>query len=73
VFFTHFYNHARRLRLKIKKLLYLGLSGSSNGFLKPLLDTGGDFNSETAAQRFQKWNGRYETVSEVKRLQIYSG
>jgi hypothetical protein len=31
------------------------------------------FTSETAARRFQKGNGRYETVSEVKRLQIYNG
>jgi hypothetical protein len=38
-----------------------------------LLDPGGGFTSETAARRFQKRNGRYETVSEVKRLQIYSG
>ena len=33
----------------------------------------GGFTSETAARRFKKWNGRYETVSEVKRLQIYNG
>jgi hypothetical protein len=30
VFYTYFYNHARRLRLE--KLLYLELSRSSNGF-----------------------------------------
>jgi hypothetical protein len=40
-------------------------------FFKPLLDPGDRFTSETAARRFQKQNGRYETVSEVKRLQIY--
>jgi hypothetical protein len=42
---------------------------------KPLLDTGGGFTSETetAARRLQKWNFRYVTVSEVKRLQIYNG
>jgi hypothetical protein len=34
-------------------------------------DAGGRFASETAARRFQKQNGRYETVSEVKRLKIY--
>jgi hypothetical protein len=38
-----------------------------------LPDPGGRFASETVAWRFQKWNGRYETVSEVKRLQIYTG
>jgi hypothetical protein len=42
-----------------------------------ILDQGSGFASETetktAARRFQKRNGRYETVSEVKRLQIYSG
>ena len=37
-----------------------------------LLDPGGGFTSETAARRFQKRNGRYETVPEVKRLQIYN-
>jgi hypothetical protein len=44
-------------------------------YFKPFLDPGpGDrFASETAARRFQKRNGRYETVSEVKRLQIYNG
>jgi hypothetical protein len=52
VFYAYFYNHARRLRLE--KLLYLGLSRSSNGFLKPLLDPGGGFTSESAAQRFHK-------------------
>jgi hypothetical protein len=30
VFYTYFYNHARRLRLE--KLLYIGLSRSPNGF-----------------------------------------
>ena len=52
VFYTYFYNHARRLRLE--KLLCLGLSRSSNGFFKPLLDPGGGFTSETAARWFQK-------------------
>ena len=50
VFYTYFYNHAHRLRLE--KLLYLEHSKSSNGFLKPLLDPGGGFTSETAARRF---------------------
>jgi hypothetical protein len=50
VFYTNFYNHARRLRLK--KLLYIELSRSSNGYFKPLLDPGGGFTSETAARRF---------------------
>jgi hypothetical protein len=56
----------------LKKLLYLELSRRPNGFFnfKVLLDPGGGFNSETAARQFQKLNGRYETVSEVKRLQI---
>jgi hypothetical protein len=51
LFYTCFYNHARRLRLE--KLLYIELSRSSNGFFKPLLDAGGGFTSETAARRFQ--------------------
>jgi hypothetical protein len=57
-FYTCFYNHAHRPRLK--KLLHLGLSRSPGGFLKPLLDLdpGGGFTSETetvvAARRFQK-------------------
>ena len=74
VFYTYFYNHAHRLRLE--KLLYLELSRSPNGFFiffKVLLDPGGGFDSEIAARRFQKRNDRYETVSEVKQLQIYNG
>jgi hypothetical protein len=46
VFYKCFYNHARRLRLR--RLLYLELSRSPNGFLKLLLDPGGGFRSETA-------------------------
>jgi hypothetical protein len=52
VFYTYFYNHARRTRLE--KLLYLELSRSPNGFLKVLLDPGGGLTSETAARRFQE-------------------
>ena len=52
VFYTYFYNHAHRLRLE--KLLYLGPSRISNGFLNPLLDPGGGFTSETAARRVRK-------------------
>jgi hypothetical protein len=44
-FYTYVYNHARRLRLE--KLLHLELSGSSNGYFKPLLDPGG-YRIETA-------------------------
>ena len=62
-----------RVGSRLEKLLCLELSRSSKGFFKVLLDPGGGFNSETAARRFQKLNGRYETVSEVKRLQIYNG
>ena len=51
LFYTCFYNHARRLRLE--KVFYLGLSRSSNGFLKPLLDPDDGFTSETAERRFQ--------------------
>jgi hypothetical protein len=47
VFYTYFYNHARRLRLG--KLLYLELSRNPNGYFKPLLDPGGDFTSYTVA------------------------
>jgi hypothetical protein len=63
VFYIYFYNHAHRPRLE--KLLYIGLYKSSNGYFRPLLDPGGGFASETAARRFQKLNGRYETVSEI--------
>jgi hypothetical protein len=37
------------------------------------MDPGGGFTSETAARRFQKRNGRYETVSEVEQLEICNG
>jgi hypothetical protein len=50
ILYTHFYNHAHRLRLE--KLLYLELSRSPNGFFKVLLDPGRGFTSETAARRF---------------------
>jgi hypothetical protein len=42
--------------LSQQKLLYtcIELSRGSNGFLKPLLDPDGGFNSETAERRFQK-------------------
>ena len=65
VFYTYFYNHAHRLRLE--KLLYVELSRSSNGFFKPLLDSGGilllkpphgGLRSETVVtQPLQKRNG----------------
>jgi hypothetical protein len=55
------------------KNYYIELSRNSSGYFKPLLDPGGGFTSETAARRLQKCNGRYVTVSEVKRLQIYNG
>jgi hypothetical protein len=72
IFYTYFYNRARRLRLEKLLLLYLELSSSSNGrfnnfwiqvavsLLKP---PHGGFRSEmTATYR-----------SEVKLLQIYNG
>jgi hypothetical protein len=70
LFHTYFYNHAHRLRLE--RLLYLELSRSSSGFLKPLLDPDDGFTSETADRRFQfqKGNGRYTAVLEVKRPKI---
>jgi hypothetical protein len=48
VFYTYFYNHARRHRLE--KLLYIeqSISRSPSGYFKPLLDPGGGFTSETA-------------------------
>ena len=61
VFYTYHYNHAHRLRPE--KLLYLELSRSPNGFFK---------STSGSRWRFQKRNGRKETVSEVKRLQIYN-
>jgi hypothetical protein len=60
LFYTYCYNQVRRLRLE--KLLYLELSSSSNGFLKPLLDPDDGFTSETAERRFQKWNGKTQTA-----------
>jgi hypothetical protein len=45
-------NHARRLRLK--KLLYIEISRSPNGFFEPVLDPGGGLNFETAERRLQK-------------------
>jgi hypothetical protein len=60
-------------RLRLEKLLYLQLSRSHSGCFKPLLDPGSSSTSETVVKRFQKRNYRYETVSEVKRLQIYNG
>jgi hypothetical protein len=64
LFYTYFYNHAHRLRLE--KLLYLEPSGSSNGFLKLLLDPDGGFTSEPPNGGF-----RSETaISEVNRTKI---
>jgi hypothetical protein len=62
VFYTHFYNHAHRPRLE--KLACLELSISPNGFV---------LSASGSRWRFQKRNGRHETASEVKRLQIYNG
>ena len=47
VFRTHFYNHARRLRLR---LVYLGLSRSPNGQRVFKAASGSRFPSETAAR-----------------------
>jgi hypothetical protein len=49
VFYTYFYNHARRLHLE--RLLYPELSRSPNGFFKALLDLGGGFRSKTAVTK----------------------
>ena len=46
LYIVYLYNQARRLRLE--KLLYIGLSRSPSGLFKPLLDPGGRFKSETA-------------------------
>ena len=72
-FCTCFYDHARRLRLEKLLCVYIELSRSSSGYFKPLLDPDGGFTSETAVRWIQKRNGRYVTVSELKRLQIYNG
>jgi hypothetical protein len=69
VFYTYFYNHAHRIRLE--KLLYMGLSKSPNGF--SILGPGGRFTSKTAARLFRNFNGGYITASEAKRLQICTG
>jgi hypothetical protein len=72
LFYTCFYNHARRLRLE--KLLCLEVSTATVEVLtdcfKPLLGPDGGFTSETAARRFRMLNGRYTAVSEVKRPNI---
>jgi hypothetical protein len=52
---------------------YIIYHRSPNGYFKPLLDPGGGFTSKTAVRWFQKRNGRYETVSELKRLKMHSG
>jgi hypothetical protein len=78
---TVLYNYARRLRLE--KLLYLGLSKSPNGFfnhfwnqvavslLKP---PHGGFRSETAVTKlFRKWNGyneNFTTAMSVSFIQV---
>jgi hypothetical protein len=72
VFYTHVYNHARRLRLKKLSCLELSLEVTTE-FFEPLLDPGGGFASKTAAGRFQKRNGLFVTTSKVMRLQIYNG
>jgi hypothetical protein len=41
-------------RFRLEKRLYLEASRSPDGILKPLLDQGGGFTSETAELRFQK-------------------
>ena len=68
VFRTYFYNYNHTRRLRLKKLLLLELSRSPGGYFKPFLDPDGGFPSETATRRFQNRKGRYETVSEVRRL-----
>jgi hypothetical protein len=45
VFYTYFYNHARRLRLET--LVYIEVFRTCNGYFKPL-DPGGGYASETA-------------------------
>jgi hypothetical protein len=57
-FHACFHGHARRLRLE--KLLCLGLSRSPSGHFTPLLDPGGGF--KTADLEF-KWpsHGRFES------------
>jgi hypothetical protein len=64
VFYTYFYNHARRLRLE--KLSYIELSRSSDRYFKPLLDPDGGFTSLTTARRFHFFNHR-TAVSDGKR------
>ena len=68
-------NYSEELNFSDEPYRYLELSRSPNGFFKPFLDPGGGggFTSGTAARRFQNLKGRYETASEVKRLQIYNG
>jgi hypothetical protein len=51
LFYTHFYNHARRLRFK--KLLCIELCRCPSGHLKPLLDPGGRFVVVSEAKRLQ--------------------
>jgi hypothetical protein len=50
VFCTCFYNHNHAHRLCLETLLYQELFRSPNGHFKPLLDSGGGFQSETAVK-----------------------
>jgi hypothetical protein len=69
VFYTYFYNYNfnRARRLRLEKLLHLEPSTVEVLYQRTFKSTSG------SRWRFQKWNGRYETVSEVKRLHIYNG
>jgi hypothetical protein len=57
--------HARK---QIEAYIATNHAQTAVRFFEVLLDPGGGFASENAARRFQMRNGRYETVSEVKRL-----
>jgi hypothetical protein len=70
VFFTYFYiyNHAHCLHLE--KLLYLELPKGPSGYLRPLLDTGGQVAVSEVKQPLRL---RMITVLEVKWLKFYNG
>ena len=70
MFYTYFYNHARRPR--VEKLVHLELHRSPKRNFKPLLDPGGGFRIETTVMwPFQKQNGyKFITVSVYQRLRM---
>jgi hypothetical protein len=51
----------------------MGLSRSSNGFFKPILDPGGRFASETAAELKRPLRNRFRSETVTYGSHIYKG